>query len=47
MKLALGTALGLLCSSALVAAQTYTDCNPLKKSKSTRVPNRNVSLSYL
>ncbi|CEO60937.1 Putative Cell wall glucanase [Penicillium brasilianum] len=31
MKLALGTALGLLCSSVLVTAQTYTDCNPLKK----------------
>ncbi|KAJ5168889.1 extracellular glycosidase [Penicillium canariense] len=34
MKLALGTALGLLCSSALVMAQTYTDCNPLEKSES-------------
>ncbi|KAF3388729.1 putative extracellular glycosidase [Penicillium rolfsii] len=30
MKLAWGTALGLLCSSILVTAQTYTNCNPLK-----------------
>ncbi|KAJ5090159.1 hypothetical protein N7532_008843 [Penicillium argentinense] len=32
MKLALGVALSVLYSSALVAAQTYTNCNPLEKS---------------
>lgn len=40
MKLALGTALGLLCSSVLVTAQTYTDCNPLKKSEPARFQTR-------
>ncbi|CAI7601621.1 unnamed protein product [Penicillium pancosmium] len=32
MKLHLGAALALLSSSALVAAQTYTNCNPLQNS---------------
>ncbi|KAJ5596385.1 hypothetical protein N7450_002843 [Penicillium hetheringtonii] len=31
MKLTLGAALALLSSSALVSAQTYTNCNPLQK----------------
>lgn len=46
MKLALGTTFSVLCLSALVAAQTYTDCNPLKKSE-PRFRNESVSLSYL
>ncbi|KAJ6096580.1 hypothetical protein N7486_007326 [Penicillium sp. IBT 16267x] len=31
MRLTLGVALGLLASSVLVSAQTYTSCNPLEK----------------
>lgn len=37
MRFVLGVALGLLSTSALVAAQTYTDCNPLQRSKSHKV----------
>ncbi|KAF7715885.1 Mannosyl-oligosaccharide alpha-1,3-glucosidase [Penicillium ucsense] len=32
MRLALGTAVSILCSAVLVNAQTYTNCNPLQKS---------------
>lgn len=34
MRIALGAAFGLLSSSVLVVAQTYTDCNPLQRCKS-------------